>query len=123
MNTTKVFFKTLVLICLGIIIIACATKPKPIEPMDKIKVGMEEDDVRDIMDLPDFWQSSEDEKEEVWQYCRTERFKPVNDVIVVWFLERKVTGVETYKNVGFGGCATFFRKLKWENAPHRKKTR
>ncbi len=123
MNTSKVFLKTLVLLYFGIVIIGCATKPKQIESMDKIKVGMEEDDVRDIMDLPDFWQSSEDEKEEVWQYCRTERFKPVNDVIVVWFLERKVTGVETYTSVGFGGCAMFFRNLKWENAPHRKKTR
>ena len=120
MNTSKVFLKTLVLLFLGIFIIGCATKPKLIEPMDKIKVGMEEDDVRKIMDLPDFWLSSEDGKEEVWQYCLTERFKPVNDVVVVWFLERKVTGVETYKNVGFGGCAMFFRNIIWENAPHRK---
>ena len=123
MNTFKVFLKTLVSLCFVIVIIGCATKPKPNEPMDKIKVGMEEDDVRSILDLPDFWQSSEDEKEEVWQYCRNERFHPVNDVIVVWFLERKVTGVETYMNLGFGGCSMFFRNLKWENAPHRKKTR
>jgi len=123
MRTSKVFLKTLVLLCLGIFIIGCAATPKPIEPMDKIKVGLEEDDVRNIMDLPDFWLSSEDEKEEVWQYCRTKRFMPVNDVVVVWFLERKVTGVETYKNVGFGGCEMFFRTLKWENAPHRRKVR
>ena len=123
MNISKVFLKTLVLLCLGIVIIGCATKQKPIEPMDKIKVGMDESNVRKILGLPELWQSGENEKEEVWQYCLAERFKPVNDVIVVWFLERKVTGVETYMNVGFGGCALFFRKLKWENAPHRKKTR
>lgn len=122
MKTSKVFLKPLILLFLGIFVIGCATKPKQSEPMDKIEVGMEEDDVREIMDLPDFWQSSEDEKEEIWQYCRTQRFKPVNDVIVVWFLERKVTGVETYASVGFGGCEMFFRNLKWENAPHRKKT-
>ena len=122
MNTSKIFSKTLVLLCLVIVIVGCAIKPKPIERMDKIKVGMEEDDVRNIMDLPDFWLSSEDEEEEIWQYCITERFKPVNDVVVVWFLERKVTGVETYSSVGFGGCAMFFRNIKWENAPHRKKT-
>ena len=123
MKTSKIFMKALILICLGALFFSCATKPKPIGPMDKIKVGMEEDDVRKIMDLPDFWQSSKDENEEIWQYCRIERFKPVNDVIVVWFLERKVTGVEIYHNVGFGGCAMFFRKLKWEDAPHRRKPR
>ena len=122
MKTSPLHSKTLILLFLAILAIGCVTQPKPVKPSDKIKVGMEEDDVREIMDLPDSWLSSEDEKEEVWQYCLTERFKPVNEVVRVWFLERKVTGVETYKNVGFGGCTMFFRNIVWENAPHRKKS-
>ena len=123
MNTSKTFVKTLILLCIGIVIIGCSTKPKPIQPKDKIKVGMDESNVSKILGLPELWQSGEDEKEEAWQYCLTERFKPVNDVIVVWFYESHVTGVDTYTNIGFGGCAMFFRTLKWENAPHRRKVR
>ena len=121
MNTSKIVVKTLILLCLGTVIIGCATQQKPARPMDKIKAGMDEGDVRDILGPPELWLSHENEKEEIWQYCLTERFQPVNDVVVVWFLERIVTGVDTYSNVGFGGCAMFFRKLKWEDAPHRKK--
>ena len=117
MNTSKIVVKTLILLCLGTVIIACATQQKPARPMDKIKEGMDEGDVRDILGPPELWLSHENEKEEIWQYCLTERFQPVNDVVVVWFLERIVTGVDTYRNVGFGGCAMFFRKLKWELEP------
>ena len=123
MKTSKLLLKPLAVLLLVLFVIGCVTQPKPIKLIDKIKIGMEEDDVRKIMDLPDSWQSSKDKREEVWQYCLTEKFKPVNDVILVWFLERKVTGVETYRNVGFGGCTMFFRNIVWENAPHRKISR
>lgn len=76
-------------------------------------------DVADILGPPGHVRFSKDRREEVWQYCLDERFKPVNHVTVVWFCERKTTGVRIYKNVGFGGCDAFLRKLKWEDAPHR----
>ena len=115
--------RIIILFCVIFLMLGCASGPKPVQPTDKIKVGMDESDVRDILGLPEYWQSSEDEKEEVWQFCLTERFNPVNEVVVVWFLERHVTGVDAYTNVGFGGCKMFFRTLKWKDAPHRKKTR
>ncbi len=103
-------------------IFGCAAKPQTLRPVDRIKVGMGVLDVVDILDVPDLIQTSRDGKEEAWQYCLTERTKPVNSVLVVWFYERKVTGTRIYKNPGFGACRMYYRTLDWEDAPHRKRT-
>jgi len=102
------------------IIFGCTAKPQTILPIDKIKVGMSVMDVVDLLDVPEKMQTSRNGKEEVWQYCLTERIKPVNSVVVVWFYERKVTGIDIYKNPGLGACTIYYRTFDWEDAPHRK---
>ena len=106
-----------------VLIFGCAAKPQTLRPVDKIKVGMGVTEVVDILDVPEKMQTSRDGKEEAWQYCLTERIKPVNSVLVVWFYERKVTGINIYKNPGLGACTIYYRTLDWADAPHRKKAR
>jgi hypothetical protein len=72
-------------------------------------------EIRKIMGPPENWQSKE--KQEAWQYCQTNRFSPVNDVILIWFYDGKVTGMNTYQHVGLGACESFLRSVDWENAP------
>jgi len=103
-----------------IIIFGCTAKPQTIRPIDKITIGMSVVDIVDLLDIPEKMQTSRNGKDEAWQYCLTERFKPVNSVVVVWFYERKVTGIDIYKNPGLGACTIYFRTLDWEDAPHRK---
>jgi hypothetical protein len=102
-----------------IIIFGCTAKPQTIRPIDKIKVGMSVMEVVDLLDIPENMQTSRDEKDEAWQYCLAERFKPVNSVVVIWFYERKVTGIDIYKNPGLGACTIYYRTLDWKDAPHR----
>jgi len=109
-----------IVLSLLIAIFGCTAKPQTIQTIDKIKVGMGVMDVVDLLDVPEKMQTSRNGKEEVWQYCLTERFKPVNSVVVVWFYERKVTGIEIYKNPGLGACTIYYRTFDWEDAPHRK---
>ena len=106
-----------------VLIAGCAAKPQTLLPIDGIKVGMGVMEVVDILDVPERIQTSRDRKEEVWQYCLTERFKPVNSVFVLWFYERKVTGMDIYKNPGLGACSIYYRTFDWADAPHRKKTK
>lgn len=103
-----------------VFLFGCAAKPQTLRPIDKIKVGMGVMEVIDLLDLPEKIQTSRNEKEEVWQYCLTERFKPVNSVVAVWFYERQVTGIDIYKNPGLGACSIYYRTLDWKDAPHRK---
>jgi hypothetical protein len=56
-------------------------------------------------------------RQEAWQYCQTEF---VNDsFVVVWFLDGRVTGVNTYRDsindIGF--CSSHFKSVNWEEAP------
>ena len=106
-----------------VLIIGCAANPKTLRPVDKIKVGMGVMDVVKILDVPERIQTSPDEKEEVWQYCLTERIKPVNSVLAIWFYERKVTGIDIYENPGFGACSIYYRTFDWEDAPQRRKVK
>ena len=109
-----------IVLSLLITIFGCSAKPQTIQPIDKIKVGMSVMDVVDLLDVPEKMQTSRSGKDEVWQYCLTERIKPVNSVVVVWFYERKVTGIDIYKNPGLGACTIYYRTFDWEDAPHRK---
>jgi len=109
-----------IVLSLLITIFGCTAKPQTIQPIDKIKVGMSVMDVVDLLDVPEKMQTSRNGKDEVWQYCLTERIKPVNSVVVVWFYERKVTGIDIYKNPGLGACTIYYRTFDWSDAPHRK---
>jgi hypothetical protein len=103
-----------------IAVFSCTAKPQTLRPIEKVKVGMSVMDVVELLDVPEKIQTSFDEKEEVWQYCLAERLKPINSVVAVWFYERKVTGIEIYKNPGLGACSIYYRTFDWEDAPHRR---
>jgi hypothetical protein len=112
--------RKLIFLSLLIVIFGCTAKPQSIRPIDKIEVGMSVMAVVELMDIPEKMQTSRDEKDEVWQYCLAERFKPVNSVVAVWFYKRKVTGIDIYKNPGLGACSIYYRTFDWKDAPHRK---
>ncbi|RJQ63265.1 MAG: hypothetical protein C4530_03790 [Desulfobacteraceae bacterium] len=108
------------MLLMSLLVFGCTAKPQTILPLNEVRVGMSVMEVVDILGPPEDVRFSKDRSQEVWQYCLDERFKPVNNVGVVWFHERRTTGVRIYKSIGFGGCEAFFRKLKWEDAPQRK---
>ena len=59
-------------------------------------------------------------KSEAWQYCATDYSGfGADQYIVVWFYEGKVFGMTSYKNHMVGNCESFFRTIKWEDAPDR----
>lgn len=59
-------------------------------------------------------------EDEVWQYCKTDFTGLSHDkFVMVWFYQGQVTGVSTYNNNEFGTCSSFFKTIKWEDAPDR----
>jgi hypothetical protein len=118
-----IFVRFFTVFVLSVLIAGCAANPKTLRPVDKIKVGMGVMEVVDLLGVPEKIQTSPDEKDEVWQYCLTERIKPINSVLVIWFYERRVTGIDVYKNPGLGACSIYYRTFDWKDAPHRKKTK
>jgi hypothetical protein len=118
-----IFVRFFAAFAVSVLIVGCAAKPQTPRPVDEIKVGMGVMEVVDILDVPDKIQTSQDGKDEVWQYCLSERIKPVNNLLVIWFYERIVTGVDIYKNPGLGACSIYYRTFDWKDAPHRKKSK
>ncbi len=111
--------RIIMLISAVLFIFSCSTSTtsKTMPNPDAIMVGMTVLEVRKIMGPPENWQSKDNE--EAWQYCKANRFRPMNDVILIWFYSGKVTGVNIYRSVGLGACDVFFRTIDWENAPSR----
>ena len=107
--------RTVLFIMFVFFLLSCAATSENTEETDLIKVGMTNAEVKRIMGPPGNYQSMDEQ--EAWQYCQTNRFSPVNDLILIYFYKRKVTGVKTYYNVGFGACAAFFKSIDWEDAP------
>ena len=54
---------------------------------------------------------------EAWQYCETDAGITYDDYRIVWFYDGKVSGITSYKNSEFGVCASFFKSIRWEDAP------
>lgn len=55
---------------------------------------------------------------QAWQYCSTSKTMGEGDhYVVVWFYQGRVTGLTTYKNHRYGRCSSFFRTVRWEDAP------
>ncbi|MBW1699882.1 MAG: hypothetical protein JRH18_19105 [Deltaproteobacteria bacterium] len=111
--------KNLCLISWIVFVLGCAGIEEKMPEPGLIKMGMTRMEVRKIMGPPENWQSRG--KDEAWQYCKTNRFSPLNDLILIWFHDRRVTGVNTYRNVGFGACDLFFKTIDWEDAPRPTK--
>ncbi len=54
---------------------------------------------------------------EAWQYCSTGFAS--DDYMIIWFEGDAVTGLNSYKNHAPGACSSFFKPIKWENAPDK----
>ena len=75
---------------------------------------MNANEVRNILGPPQNRQFSGDN--EAWQYCVTGIDIP-DKFVLIWMYKETVTGMETYRNTEFGPCESFFRQVKFENAP------
>lgn len=55
---------------------------------------------------------------EAWQYCSTSLLiHSNNDYTVVWLMEGKVVGQQSYTQPAGGLCEAAFRTIDWANAP------
>ena len=107
--------RTVLFIICAFFLISCVATSKNTEETELIKVGMTNTEVKKILGPPGDYQSMDEQ--EAWQYCQTNRFSPVNDLILIYFYKRKVTGIKTYYNVGFGACRALFKRIDWDKAP------
>jgi hypothetical protein len=107
---------------LGLIVLpilgGCASGGALVKKSVSIERGNSKDRVVEILGAPGDRQFREDD--EAWQYCRTNYTGIAADqYVVVWFYQGKVTGVTTYRNTQFGTCSSFFKTIRWEDAPDR----
>lgn len=55
---------------------------------------------------------------EAWQFCQTGAGFGYHDYRVVWFLDGKVVGLNSYKDDTPGrSCQAAIREVRWESAP------
>lgn len=80
--------------------------------------GNPKERVLEVMGAPGDRQFRGDD--EAWQYCRTDYSGfSADQYVVVWLYQGRVTGVTTYRNTQFGTCSSFFKTVRWEDAPDR----
>lgn len=53
---------------------------------------------------------------EAWQYCVSGAGIGYNDHKIVWFTDKKVTGITTYRSHRTG-CTGYVKTIEWEEAP------
>ena len=107
--------RILILFTLFILFGCAATNPLTSNSM-KIERGFTKEQVVSILDMP--LDKQFHGKDEAWQYCST-GFS-TDSFLIVWFYDERVTGMQTYKNnVGVGMCTSFFKTIRWEDAPDR----
>ena len=82
----------------------------------KIEPNQSKDDVLAILGTPKNRQF--EGNNEAWQYCETSYTSSAgDDYLTVWFFKGTVTGITTYKNHNYGSCESFFKTIRWEDAP------
>ncbi len=55
---------------------------------------------------------------EAWQYCQTGAGFGYHDYRVIWFLDGRVVGVNSYKDDTPGrSCKAALREVRWDSAP------
>lgn len=56
--------------------------------------------------------------DEAWQYCETDYTGFAGDqYVLIWLNNGRVAGLERYTNTLFGTCETYFRQVRFEDAP------
>jgi hypothetical protein len=107
--------RTVLTVISALFLIGCVATSENTDDAALIKVGMTNKEVKSILGPPGNYQSKNEQS--AWQYCQTNRFSPVNDLILIYFYNRKVTAVQTYYNAGFGACSALFKSIDWNDAP------
>lgn len=79
-----------------------------------IRAGMTADDLQKLMGPPQNRQF--EGRDEAWQWCSTGYAEP-DAYVLVWLSRGVVTGMQTYNNTRTGPCESFFRTVKWTDAP------
>ncbi|QGS59750.1 hypothetical protein [Shewanella algae] len=79
-----------------------------------INAGDSKERVMDIMGLPCDRQF--EQQKEAWQYCVSGAGFGYNDHKIIWFTDKKVTGITSYRTTR-SGCSGAVNSIKWEDAP------
>ncbi|MCK8046919.1 hypothetical protein MSG37_18685 [Shewanella sp. 1CM18E] len=79
-----------------------------------IDAGDSKEKVIEIMGTP--YDRQFDGQKEAWQYCVSGAGFGYNDHKVIWFVNRKVTGITSYRTTR-SGCTGAVKSIKWEDAP------
>jgi hypothetical protein len=100
-----------------IILVGCARDTGLETKTLEVTPGMSAAEVRSILGAPQNRQFNG--QKEAWQYCQT-GIAPVDGsdkYVLVWITNNRVVGMQTYTNKQHGTCDSFFRNVKWEQAP------
>lgn len=96
--------------------VGCASHSSMRKKSSKISSGMSVTKVTELMGAPQNRQFNG--KYEAWQYCTTDYSGLRSDLYtLIWVYDKEVIGLETYNNYEMGTCDSFFKTIKWENAP------
>jgi hypothetical protein len=79
-----------------------------------IDAGDPKDKVIEILGVP--YDRQFQGKQEAWQYCVSGAGFGYNDHKIIWFTDKKVTGITTYRTTR-SGCTGSVKTIKWEDAP------
>jgi hypothetical protein len=102
----------------GLFFWGCASTSSMVRNSISVTPGQAKEEVLSVMGTPKDRQFQG--KDEAWQYCATDYSGfGADQYIVVWFYDGKVTGLTSYKNQMMGNCESFFKTIKWEEAPDR----
>lgn len=79
-----------------------------------IDAGDSKEKVIDTMGLP--YDRQFEQQKEAWQYCVSGAGFGYNDHKIIWFTDKKVTGITSYRT-NRTGCTGAVKTIKWEDAP------
>lgn len=100
----------------ALILAACASQSPVMMASNQIENGMTAAQLQAIMGPPQNRQFSGNN--EAWQWCATDYTGGAGDqYVLVWLRDNRVSGLERYTNTLLGTCETYFRQIRFEDAP------
>ena len=105
-----------VIVAFACFLSGCAEQSQSIVGSNQVTAGMTAAQVQQLMGPPKNRQFSG--TDEAWQYCETDYTGFAGDqYVLLWLSNGRVTGLERYTNTLTGTCDTFFRQIKFDDAP------
>lgn len=106
----------LVIAAFMLLLLACASQSVIVKNSASIRPGMSHAELRQVMGEPHNRQFKG--KNEAWQYCSTDYSGfEADHYVLVWLSDGVVSGMQTYRSTQYGTCESFFRTVKWDEAP------